>query len=43
MCMKSRKLKRLENVYELKKDLFALHSNCSFELVIFDWRGVTSY
>ena len=33
MCMRSRKLKCLENVSQLKKDLFALHSNCSFELV----------
>ena len=37
MCMRSRKLKRLENVSQLKKDLFALHSNCSLELVIFSY------
>ena len=34
MCMRSRKLKRLENVSQLKKDPFALHSNYSFEIVI---------
>ena len=34
MCMRSRKLKRLENVSQLKKGVFALHSNCSCELVI---------
>ena len=34
MCMRSGKLKRLENVSELKKDPFALHSNYSFEIVI---------
>ena len=33
MCMRSRKLKRLENVSQLK-DPFALHSNYSFEIVI---------
>ena len=33
VSMKSRKLKRLENVSQLKKD-FALHSNYSFEIVI---------
>ena len=32
--MRSRKLKRLENVSQLKKDPFALHSNYSFEIVI---------
>ena len=37
MCMKSRKLKRLENVSQLKKDSFALHSNYSFEIVILVW------
>ena len=35
MCTKSRKLKRLEDVPQLKKDPFALHSNYSFEFVIF--------
>ena len=34
MCMRSRKLKRLENVSQLKKDPFALHSNYSFEIAI---------
>ena len=34
MCMRSRKLKRLENVSQLKKDSFALHSNYSFEIAI---------
>ena len=34
MCMKSTKLKCLENVSQLKKDPFALHSNYSFEIVI---------
>ena len=34
MCMRSRKLKRLKNVSQLKKDPFALHSNYSFEIVI---------
>ena len=34
MCMRSRKLKRVENVSQLKKDPFALHSNYSFEIVI---------
>ena len=34
MCMRSGKLKHLENVSELKKDPFALHSNYSFEIVI---------
>ena len=34
MCMRSRKLKHLENVSQLKKDPFALHSNYSFEIVI---------
>ena len=32
--MRPRKLKRLENVLQLKKDPFALHSNYSFEIVI---------
>ena len=32
--MRSRKLKRVENVSQLKKDPFALHSNYSFEIVI---------
>ena len=34
MCTRSRKLKRLEDVSQLKKDPFALHSNYSFEIVI---------
>ena len=34
MCVRSRKLKRLENVSQLKKDPFALHSNYSFKIVI---------
>ena len=34
MCMRCRKLKRLENISQLKKDPFALHSNYSFEIVI---------
>ena len=34
MRMRSRKLKHLENVSQLKKDPFALHSNYSFEIVI---------
>ena len=34
MCMRSRKLKRMENVSQLNKDSFALHSNYSFEIVI---------
>ena len=34
MCMRSRKLKRLENVSQLKKNPFAFHSNYSFEIVI---------
>ena len=34
VCMRSRKLKHLENVSQLEKDRFALHSNYSFEIVI---------
>ena len=34
MCTRSRKLKCLEDVSQLKEDPFALHSNYSFEIVI---------
>ena len=34
MCMRSRKLKRLEDALQLKKDPFVPHSNYSFEIVI---------
>ena len=34
MCTRARKLKRLEDVSQLKKDPFAHHSNYSFEIVI---------
>ena len=34
MCTRSRQLKRLEDVSQLQKIPFALHSNYSFEIVI---------
>ena len=34
MCIRSRKFKRPDNVSQLKKDPFAIHSNYSFEIVI---------
>ena len=34
MCTRPRKLKRLEDVSQLKKDPFAHHNNYSFEIVI---------
>ena len=34
MCTRSRQLKLLEDVSQLKKDSFALHSNYSFEIAI---------
>ena len=35
MCTRSRRLKPLKDVSQLKKDPLTLHSNHSFELVIF--------
>ena len=34
MCTRSRQLKLLEDVSQLKEDSFALHSNYSFEIAI---------